>query len=347
MDFNHFVTVPVVHVLWHFVMEGGYHALRDKFAHRALHNHDVQKAMRESYSKALLTVYQRFREARPTRADAAGAAAAYKALRSLGDAVDGVGTDRHGNARPTHALAPIPMEDWPAQFKAILAEAPDAFAQVVKAELPEAFAFAFTEIGLKGDARVRAVLTQDMLQTIHENTIVTATELAALSARLDRIDVAAIASALQSTFAGLGRQVRELHDDVKDVKTMVNQIREALAGDGPLLSRVNVYLDGRLCVTVPLKRRAFTIGRSRSADVQLPDSQVSGTHARVELQGALVRVRDLKSENGVFIDGVRLTTDAVALPFGKKVGIGPYVLEFLSPRNAAEDATEPTEKRQP
>lgn len=51
-----------------------------------------------------------------------------------------------------------------------------------------------------------------------------------------------------------------------------------------------------------------TIGRSRENDVVLDDPSVSNHHARLSWSGGSLRVEDLSSANGTFVDGQRVTT---------------------------------------
>src|SRR5262245_35418081 len=48
----------------------------------------------------------------------------------------------------------------------------------------------------------------------------------------------------------------------------------------------------------------FLVGKGPVCDVRLTDPQVSRRHLSLELQGRRIRVRDLGSTNGTFVDGV-------------------------------------------
>ena len=63
------------------------------------------------------------------------------------------------------------------------------------------------------------------------------------------------------------------------------------------------------------------IGRSPPADIVLADPRVSRTHCLVELAGEELKVTDLKSTNGTYVDGERV--DGVAmLPVGSLLRVG-------------------------
>lgn len=68
----------------------------------------------------------------------------------------------------------------------------------------------------------------------------------------------------------------------------------------------------------------YDIGRSLDADIQLEDDGVSRMHARIERdQDRTVRLTDLKSTNGCFVNGVRVNDrdleDGDVIQFGKNV----------------------------
>ncbi|HEX6902065.1 MAG TPA: adenylate/guanylate cyclase domain-containing protein [Thermoanaerobaculia bacterium] len=66
--------------------------------------------------------------------------------------------------------------------------------------------------------------------------------------------------------------------------------------------------------------RTFVVGRGASCELPLQDPTVSRRHAELELAGAGVRIRDLGSTNGTYLNGVRVI-DALATP-GSRVAFG-------------------------
>jgi serine phosphatase RsbU (regulator of sigma subunit) len=78
----------------------------------------------------------------------------------------------------------------------------------------------------------------------------------------------------------------------------------------------------------------LTIGRSPPADIVLADSEVSRAHCRVALAGEELLVTDLRSTNGTFLDGVRLSSPTRA-PLGAVLRVGRQILKHES-RNARE-----------
>lgn len=67
------------------------------------------------------------------------------------------------------------------------------------------------------------------------------------------------------------------------------------------------------------------IGRSPPADIILPDRQVSRSHCLVELADGGLRVSDLGSTNGTFIDGKRIE-GAAPLDIGSQLRVGTISL---------------------
>jgi adenylate cyclase len=101
-----------------------------------------------------------------------------------------------------------------------------------------------------------------------------------------------------------------------------------------------------------VKGRTYTVGRTAACDLPIQDPTVSRRHADLEVVGAGIRVRDLGSMNGTFLNGDRVV-DAVAAPgsrlmFGKvafDVRDGPAT-EESSGGFAAENALDATILRQ-
>ncbi|MBI1784831.1 FHA domain-containing protein [Candidatus Sumerlaeota bacterium] len=55
-----------------------------------------------------------------------------------------------------------------------------------------------------------------------------------------------------------------------------------------------------------IERFPASIGRHRSNDIELPFESVSRFHARIEEQGGILKVVDLKSSNGTFVNGKKI-----------------------------------------
>ena len=86
---------------------------------------------------------------------------------------------------------------------------------------------------------------------------------------------------------------------------------------------VVIFSEGRpKCVGVRLDKKPIEIGRVASEGVfVVDDDRVSRRHARIAIKGESVRVTDLDSRNGVFVDGKRILDETFArLPRLLRVG---------------------------
>jgi serine phosphatase RsbU (regulator of sigma subunit) len=77
----------------------------------------------------------------------------------------------------------------------------------------------------------------------------------------------------------------------------------------------------------PIGDRPITFGRMAPADIVLQDAEVSRRHCTVELELGEVRVTDLGSTNGTFVDGARVSGSAT-LPEGGYLQVGAHVLKY-------------------
>jgi len=95
-----------------------------------------------------------------------------------------------------------------------------------------------------------------------------------------------------------------------------------------------------------VRRKLFgdeiVIGRLPECGMQIGSDVVSRRHARITIDSeGFIRLDDLGSDNGTYINGVRLDTAGwKILNVGDKIHIGPYELELELDRFIAKDATE-------
>lgn len=90
-----------------------------------------------------------------------------------------------------------------------------------------------------------------------------------------------------------------------------------------------VAANGSQAVTVPAGR-TLVVGRSSACDVPIRDLTVSRHHGEVEAAATGLRVRDLGSTNGTFINGVRIS-EGVASP-GTRVAFGKVIFQVMEER---------------
>jgi len=76
--------------------------------------------------------------------------------------------------------------------------------------------------------------------------------------------------------------------------------------------------DGRV---IPVQMPTTTIGRAPNNDIAIPDGTISRHHAKIEFTEDGFVIMDLGSENGIFVNGERVTERLLAT--GDKVEVGP------------------------
>jgi len=97
-----------------------------------------------------------------------------------------------------------------------------------------------------------------------------------------------------------------------------DRISEPLREPDPRRARARVRVDGKTC---PVSSEGAVLGRSREADIQVDDPNVSRRHAELRPSGASWTVRDLGSTNGVKVNGRRIQ-GAQSLRGGDTITLG-------------------------
>src|SRR5215203_5175261 len=131
------------------------------------------------------------------------------------------------------------------------------------------------------------------------------------------------------------RLVRSAEDDDSEAPsqgdhghTMVystsDRISEPLREPDPRRGRARVRVDGKTCV---VSAKGAVLGRSREADIQVDDPNVSRKHAELRPSGASWTVRDLGSTNGVKVNGRRIQ-GAQSLRGGDTITLGTSDIVF-------------------
>ena len=82
----------------------------------------------------------------------------------------------------------------------------------------------------------------------------------------------------------------------------------------------------RAAAIVPIKfddRNVLQLGRDPSNDIRLDAPQISRFHTQIERVGTRIRVRDLRSSNGTFVNGQRIEGEVWIQP-KDQIRVGPY-----------------------
>jgi pSer/pThr/pTyr-binding forkhead associated (FHA) protein len=110
----------------------------------------------------------------------------------------------------------------------------------------------------------------------------------------------------------------------------VNDRNQLPPSPPPLLVRVDANADQRTLTF----RQSFRIGRTDESELCIKNEYVSRAHASINFENGQWCVRDLGSSNGIFVDGKRVESAAVAQALTFRLGIaGPIVaLEVEKPK---------------
>ncbi len=65
--------------------------------------------------------------------------------------------------------------------------------------------------------------------------------------------------------------------------------------------------------TISLDKSEYILGRSPQSDIVIQSAQVSKKHAKIQILGKKIVLKDLKSRNGTYINGVQIREDVVQL----------------------------------
>jgi len=89
---------------------------------------------------------------------------------------------------------------------------------------------------------------------------------------------------------------------------------------------VYVTLDSRVVQKKDLDKKNITIGREKDNDIHINNLAVSRHHAEISNDGGKFFIRDLKSANGVFLNGSRI--EYAEINAGDVLIIGKYALRI-------------------
>lgn len=98
------------------------------------------------------------------------------------------------------------------------------------------------------------------------------------------------------------------------------------------MSRLMIRGQGDEVTSFPLNRDSYALGRHRGNDIVITDPKVSGFHARLDRTSDGFSIADLKSRNGTWVNGKRVSS--IALAHGDEISVGAarlhYVIDYES-----------------
>jgi len=97
---------------------------------------------------------------------------------------------------------------------------------------------------------------------------------------------------------------------------------------------LQIYFNFELKFVAPLNPTLTKIGRDADNDVVIDNAGVSGHHAVIKQEGEAFFVEDLDSTNGVFLNGRRVSREAIH--FGDEITIHKHKLKFVAVNLAAD-----------
>jgi pSer/pThr/pTyr-binding forkhead associated (FHA) protein len=90
------------------------------------------------------------------------------------------------------------------------------------------------------------------------------------------------------------------------------------------------------------KNKKFTIGRSSKNALRVNEGTVSERHASIKWDKSSYKITDLRSTNGTFVNGRRVSGVTILKP-GDKIRLGKFVLKFTSKK--VREKPEPAPKK--
>lgn len=120
-------------------------------------------------------------------------------------------------------------------------------------------------------------------------------------------------------------------------KTIVTQSQTIRLPELDIRAHLIILYPRELFRQIPLKKGKTILGRGIEADIRLDDSLVSRRHCEISWDGKTVKIRDLNSTNGIFVDGQEV--EETVLDSENRIQIGKMVLkiDFKDPSEEAFD----------
>jgi pSer/pThr/pTyr-binding forkhead associated (FHA) protein len=104
---------------------------------------------------------------------------------------------------------------------------------------------------------------------------------------------------------------------------ILNSLKGMPAGTGGLIVLKGPNVGEKILFSKPV----FTIGREADSDIFLDDITISRKHARIEKTGQYMKIADLGSLNGIYVNDKLI--EEKKLENGDKIQIGKYVFYYF------------------
>ncbi len=131
-------------------------------------------------------------------------------------------------------------------------------------------------------------------------------------------------------------------DRFADVATTLRpKIEKTLGVDEQFVLTVIDGPDSGKKHTLDLSDPPLLVGKSPTCVMRLSDDQISRRHAAFDVQGGALRVRDLSSTNGTFVNDIRI--HEVSLVGGESIRLGNSLLSVATERGRSAKASPPPE----
>jgi len=192
--------------------------------------------------------------------------------------------------------------------------------------LAETREFVRWQVESSGAADVGQVFEFDAITLIHELCKGVADEISTLYSKAremaDQEDTAPVTRELVKQAGKVLRLVPSIQ--LSDAETVSVEILKMGPQGGRLITRVN----GEVIHEQPLNRDRILIGRDELCDIRITSDLVSRHHALLVNSSKGVKIVDLGSTNGTFVDGRQIKQ--FALEDGQVIGVGDCEIEYIA-----------------
>lgn len=182
------------------------------------------------------------------------------------------------------------------------------------------------QVESEGAADVGQVFDFDAITLIHEFCEGVADAISTLCSKARELagkeDTAPVTTELVKQAGQLLRLVPDMQ--LADAETVSVEILKMGAQGGRLIARAN----GEVIQEQPLNRDRILIGRDELCDIRITSDLVSRHHALIVNSSKGIKIVDLGSTNGTFVDGRQIKQ--FALEDGQVIGVGDCEIEYIA-----------------